>query len=101
MRTIAATAALALSLVLAAAGCGGKGKGAPPPPPDPAAACHLDGPDGTPANAEQCECAGLMVVGDIGDGQVRCPDGSVEVSRIQYGIEGGVCCRPADVTAAP
>jgi hypothetical protein len=49
----------------------------------------------TPANAEQCEAAGYTVVGDIGDGRVRCPDGMDEVSRIQYGIEGGVCCKSA------
>ena len=47
---------------------------------------------GAPATAEQCECKGFTVVGDIGDGQVACPEGLTEVSRIQYGIEGGVCC---------
>ena len=51
-----------------------------------------------PTNAEQCECLGHQVVGDIGNGQVACPDGTTEVAKIQYGIEGGVCCQAA---AAP
>ena len=80
-----------LVLALAAAACGGS-KSAPPPPTPAVADCHLDGPDGTPSTAEQCECAGLQVVGDIGDGNVACPEGTAEVSRIAYGIEGGVCC---------
>ena len=79
---------IALVMILAAA-CGGKSK---PAPAEPSATCAATGENGTPATAEECECAGLMVVGDIGDGQVKCPDGVVEVSRIQYGIEGGVCC---------
>lgn len=86
-----------LSALFALAACGGKTKPAPtteapPAETDPAAACNLEGPDQTPATAEQCECMGLEVVGDIGDGQVKCPDGHVEVSKIRYGIEGGVCC---------
>lgn len=89
---------LALSFALSLAACGSKAKPAPQEPTggsaDPAAACNPEGPDGTPATAEQCECMGLQVVGDIGDGQVKCPDGSTEVSRIRYGIEGGVCCQP-------
>jgi hypothetical protein len=94
MRKILATLPLSIAFVLAAAaaGCGGKSKPAEPVTPDPSAACHLDGENGTPATAEQCECAGYQVVGDIGDGQVTCPEGTTEVSRIQYGIEGGVCC---------
>lgn len=59
------------------------------------AAC---GDESTPAPApttiEECEAAGYRVVGDIGDGQVECPDGQEEVSRLEYGIEGGVCCKP-------
>ena len=39
------------------------------------------------------------VVGDIGDGQVKCPEGIEEISRIQYGIEGGVCCKALPATA--
>lgn len=87
------------AITCALIGCGSKS--APPVEPDPgtAAATGAGGGDdcnvpegGTPANAEQCECKGMTVVGDIGDGQVKCPDGLIEVSRIQYGIEGGVCC---------
>lgn len=90
MRTLLTALPLSLLLALAAA-CGGNSTPAAPKP-DPTAACQLDGPGGTPSTAEQCECAGLLVVGDIGDGKVACPDGHVEVSRINYGIEGGVCC---------
>ena len=74
---------------LLAAACGGTSK---PASPEPSPSCQATGEHGTPATAEECECAGHLVVGDIGDGQVKCPDGVVEVSRIQYGIEGGVCC---------
>jgi hypothetical protein len=77
-----------LLIALFAAACGNKQTPAPTPTP---AGCG----EGAPATAEQCECHGWQVVGDIGDGQVECPDGTSEVSRIQYGIEGGVCCMPA------
>jgi hypothetical protein len=82
-----------------AAACGGKQ--APTPAPEPAegpagqsTGAPACGDDGKPTNAEQCECHGWTVVGDIGNGQVACPDGTTEVSRITYGIEGGVCCSP-------
>lgn len=94
-------------LVVALAACGSKSSpppASPDPQPDvtdPSAACNLEGENGTPATAEQCECLGFEVVGDIGDGQVKCPDGKSEVSKIRYGIEGGVCCSAAtDVPAA-
>lgn len=89
------TLLLALALASSLAACGGKSRPAPAPTP----ACQLDGPGGTPATAEQCECAGMQVVGDIGDGQVACPEGLTEVSRIQYGIEGGVCCAKGEAAA--
>ena len=84
----------AFAITLAA--CGGKSKPAEPDP-TPVAGddCGIDPATGTPATAEQCECKGHTVVGDIGDGQVACPEGSTEVSKISYGIEGGVCCQPA------
>lgn len=99
MRTILLSALLAAAL----AACGNKSKPAPTQTDgtgagtgtgaaDPSAACNLEGENNTPATAEQCECMGMTVVGDIGDGQVKCPDGLTEVSRIRYGIEGGVCC---------
>ena len=90
----------AFVVVATVAACGGKSKPAAPPAPDPTAACHLDGPSGTPSTAEQCECAGHLVVGDIGDGKVACPDGATEISRINYGIEGGVCCDQGEPAAS-
>jgi hypothetical protein len=80
--------------LLFAAACGGKGKTPPTNhvPPEPPAA---------PTTAEECEAAGYTVVGDIGDGQVKCPAGTEEVSRIQYGIEGGVCCKPGAPVGEP
>lgn len=91
MRTVLASIA-SLSLAFTLAACGGKDKAPAPTTPDPTASCQLTGEGNTPADAPQCECAGYLVVGDIGDGQVRCPDGTTEISRINYGIEGGVCC---------
>ena len=96
LASLASVASLVLALSLAACGGGGKSKPADTSPPDPSAACHLDGEGGTPSTAEQCECAGYEVVGDIGDGQVKCPEGQVEISRINYGIEGGVCCEKGE-----
>jgi hypothetical protein len=84
---------LASLLFTLVAACGGKSTPAPAEPePDPAASCQLTGENNTPGTGEECECAGYTVVGDIGDGQVKCPGGTTEVSRINYGIEGGVCC---------
>lgn len=95
MRTMLISSLLILGLVA----CGGKAKPAPPEPTateptptDRAAACNLEGPDQTPATMEQCQCMGMEAVGDIGNGQVACPEGHVEVSKIRFGIEGGVCC---------
>ncbi len=82
-----------LILVLALAGCGSKSKSLPTQVSDVETPdCKLDGPDQTPTTAEQCQCLGHEAVGDIGDGQVKCPEGKIEVSRIRFGIEGGVCC---------
>ena len=93
---------LGTSLTLTA--CGGKAKPAPTPAPATGGdTCGVDASGGTPANAEQCECLGYQVVGDIGNGQVACPDGATEIARIQYGIEGGVCCKAggSEPPAAP
>jgi hypothetical protein len=80
----------------------GKKSSAPPVEPDNTAGTG-DEPVGdppaeepAPTTAEECEAAGYQVVGDIGDGNVQCPAGTEEVSRIQYGIEGGVCCKTAE-----
>lgn len=85
--------ALVLSAVLALAGCGGTSKPAPTPTPTETDTCGVQSSNGVPTNAEQCTCLGFQVQGDIGDGQVACPDGTTEVAHIQYGIEGGVCCK--------
>jgi|GEM_PF-3100640 len=85
---------------LTLAACGSKSSPAPTTPEptgetatDPTTnACNPEGENGTPTTMEQCQCMGFEAVGDIGDGQVKCPDGLTEVSKIRYGIEGGVCC---------
>ena len=91
-----------LALVVLAAACGGKAKSSTPAEPDPDQ--HGLGSEGcgedAPSTPEQCECHGYQVVGDIGDGQVACPDGTREVARLEYGIEGGLCCAP-EAPAAP
>jgi hypothetical protein len=63
----------------------------------PAAAdkCGLDAANAVPATAAQCECKGMRVVGDIGNGHAACPSGMNEVSKIRFGLEGGVCCAKA------
>jgi hypothetical protein len=53
------------------------------------AACG-EGAANTPAH---CECLGGYVRGDIGDGQVACPQGETELERVKQGIEGAVCCK--------
>jgi hypothetical protein len=91
---------LPILFAISLAACGGKSKPAPAPTePAPAADC------GTTADAittaEQCSCFGFEVVGDIGDGNVKCPDDTEERARINYGIEGGVCCERVPPAAAP
>jgi hypothetical protein len=88
VKTIASTLFTSL-LVLGLSACGGKSK--PPTEPAPTTGDPASGAP-TPTTAEECEAAGYTVVGDIGDGQVKCPDGTTEISHIKYGIEGGVCC---------
>lgn len=86
-----------LVLALGLVACGGKAKPAPAPTPVTGGdTCGVDATGGAPGNAEQCECLGYQVVGDIGNGQVACPEGTTEVAKIQYGIEGGVCCKAGD-----
>jgi hypothetical protein len=43
-------------------------------------------------SVEECESAGAVVRGDIGDGNVACASGETELGRVRTGIEGGVCC---------
>jgi hypothetical protein len=80
---------LLAALVVSAVACGNRST--PPTEPEPTGTPVAP----APSTGEECEAAGYTVVGDIGDGQVRCPEGMEEVSRIQHGIEGGVCCKPA------
>lgn len=91
---------LLAALVVSAVACGSKST---PPPAEPentdTSVAPTPTPTATPTTGEECEAAGYTVVGDIGDGKVRCPDGMEEVSRIQHGIEGGVCCKPASDTS--
>lgn len=49
--------------------------------------------EGAPATPAHCECLGGYVRGDIGDGQVACPQGETELERVNQGIEGAVCCK--------
>jgi hypothetical protein len=79
---------LSIILLLFVAACGCKSA---PKPTDPGPA--------TPTTAAECEAAGYQVVGDIGDGKVQCPGGAEEVSRITYGVEGGLCCKGDDTSA--
>lgn len=87
---------LSITAALALAACGGKSKPAPTPTPTETDTCGVQSSNGVPTNAAQCECLGFQVHGDIGDGNVACPEGSTEVAHIQYGIEGGVCCQAAE-----
>jgi len=86
---IRTSCALALAFLLPA-------RGPKPPTPEPVgepSACEgLE----IPTTAEECECLGGIVKGDIGDGQVACDEGQAELGRLQYGIEGGVCCAPPE-----
>jgi hypothetical protein len=91
-------ATLFVASLLLAAACGGK-KPVAEKLPSPHVECQLDGPNGTPATAQQCTCAGMMPVGDIGNGSVACPEGAIEVSKISFGIEGGVCCAKGEPAA--
>jgi hypothetical protein len=87
---------LGLGLALAAplAGCGGKSAPAPAYadlPPAGEAGCNVDD---APATREQCECIGGNLRLDRGDGAVACAAEEQELSRIDTGLEGGICCAP-------
>jgi hypothetical protein len=82
------------ALVLGLVGCS---KQTPAPPPSESTgqeAVETCGSD-APATPAHCECLGGYVKGDIGDGQVACPQGETELERVQQGIEGAVCCKAA------
>lgn len=47
-------------------------------------------------NPEDCEDADGYVIGDPGDGSSHregCPAGEELLGSVQFGIEGGICCR--------
>lgn len=69
--------------------------GSESPAPSESGDCELRSPPTTP---EECTCAGGVIHGDIGDGKVACAPDETELGRIQQGIEGAVCCRPAAQT---
>jgi hypothetical protein len=72
-------------------GCGPRPAHAPEPSSggDASEACG----QGAPSTPAHCECLGGYVRGDIGDGQVACPQGETELERVNQGIEGAVCCK--------
>jgi hypothetical protein len=45
---------------------------------------------------EQCTQQGGEIRGDIGDGRIACARGERELGRVPLGIEGSICCAPAD-----
>lgn len=49
----------------------------------------------TPMTPEACTGQGGEVRGDIGDGKVACAAGETTLGRVNQGIEGAVCCKPA------
>ena len=72
----------------------GSSKPAPAPAPGPA-----PGPEPTQVatlSPEQCTAQGGEVRGDIGDGKIACAPGERELGRVPLGIEGSICCAPAD-----
>lgn len=87
---------IALRSVVVVASLSGCGKQPPPESTSPSASegqesvahCGSD----APATAEHCACLGGYVRGDIGDGQVACPQGETQLERVNQGIEGAVCC---------
>jgi len=85
--------AAAFASITLALGCGHSGGSSAPTvatgPQSSSASCGEDAAN-TPAH---CECLGGYVKGDIGDGQVACPQGETELERVQQGIEGAVCCK--------
>jgi len=88
---------LACVLLLGISGCASR-----PAPAEPVATTPGQGgeapedyacSEGAPSTPAHCQCLGGYVKGDIGDGQVACPQGETELERVQQGIEGAVCCK--------
>lgn len=54
--------------------------------------------DTEPLTLDQCRALGGQPVLDPGDGSVHeegCPDGQARLGPLDFGIEGGLCCRGA------
>jgi hypothetical protein len=85
-----------LVIVVALAACGGKKQAAPPANAGTGEAAQpVPTGDGTAMSPEQCTAQGGQVKGDIGDGKVACAEGERDLGRVNQGIEGAVCCAPA------
>jgi hypothetical protein len=99
---------LSLSLLLIAGACGGSDKPTSSTTPthetptdqtatDQGAPCEA--PTEGPMTDDQCTCQGGTVHGDPGDGSAHCEATERELGKVATGIEGGVCCAPADPAA--
>lgn len=47
-------------------------------------------------SVEECERLGGRLVADPGDGSTSregCPEGEARLGEVEFGIEGGICCR--------
>src|SRR5687767_15407436 len=88
-------ASLLIAMIMIAACSSKTAPAAPPTASATEGAEHVasDCSEGAPATPAHCECLGGYVKGDIGDGQVACPQGETELERVQQGIEGAVCCK--------
>ena len=101
-----------VALALAAGACGSKQtedsapttaqtseRPQPLPETTPPAGGSACGVAGAPETKEQCECLGGTARPDPGDGTVHCAENEKELGKIKLGIEGALCCAPAQ--AAP
>lgn len=88
------------AFLFVAAACGGSSTPAPQDPcADPCKGKEppVDEPvgDETMMSPEECESAGGQVVGDIGDGNVACPEGTESSGNVSGGVEQQLCCQAA------
>jgi len=49
-----------------------------------------------PMSSDQCTCQHGTVRPDPGNGSVKCDAGERELGRVSLGMEGGLCCAPAE-----
>ena len=86
-----------LAAFLFVAACGGKSAPAPNPDPDPDPDTTTEEePTEDMMSVEDCEASGGQVVGDIGDGNVACPDDTEESGKVSGGVETQLCCVPLE-----